>query len=271
MSFRFIIFVLLFVGSVFDAVAQDDTVEVSNMATTHIVFPSELKYVDISNKALVARIVDNGKNILAMKARAPFQFITTISVLESNGRLHTFYVRYNENPKELIYDIGKKFSVDSSKTTQLKPGEDADDSEQRGEPTESRLLGRPRQLYHIGDRNSGVGAYCENIFIHGDYMYFVFSISNRSQIRYEMSDASFVVESDRGARREVNMDKSLAAANRYGIQHVDPDGNRRFYYKIPKFTLDKKLVLRIYIYEERGARNLVLEMGADEVNKAVGW
>ena len=87
MSFRFIIFVLLFVGSVFDAVAQEDTVEVSNMATTHIVFPSELKYVDISNKALVARIVDNGKNILAMKARAPFQFITTISVLESNGRL----------------------------------------------------------------------------------------------------------------------------------------------------------------------------------------
>lgn len=86
-----------------------------------------------------------------------------------------------------------------------------------------------------------------------------------------MSDVSFVVENGRKSKRFVNMDKTLAVANSYGIQSVAPSGTRSFYYKIPKFTLDKKLVLRIYIYEERGARNLVLEMGADEVNKAMGW
>lgn len=271
MSFRFIIFVLLFVGSVFDAVAQEDTVEVSNMATTHIVFPSELKYVDISNKALVARIVDNGKNILAMKARAPFHFITTISVLESNGRLHTFYVRYNENPKELIYDIRQQLSAENDGVTKHLSEESSDSSWQSGEPTENGLLERSRHLYHIGDRNSGISAYCENIFVYDEYMYFVFSLSNKSQIRYEMSDVSFVVENGRKSKRFVNMDKTLAVANSYGIQSVAPSGTRSFYYKIPKFTLDKKLVLRIYIYEERGARNLVLEMGADEVNKAMGW
>jgi len=241
------------------------------MATTHIVFSSELKYVDISNKVLVARIVDNGKNILAMKARTPFQFVTTISILESNGRLHTYYVQYNENPKELIYDIRQQLSAENDGVTKPLSEESSDSSWQSGEPTENGLLERSRHLYHIGDRNSGISAYCENIFVYDEYMYFVFSLSNKSQIRYEMSDVSFVVENGRKSKRFVNMDKTLAVANSYGIQSVAPSGTRSFYYKIPKFTLDKKLVLRIYIYEERGARNLVLEMGADEVNKAMGW
>ena len=268
---KIIIVVLSLVISAFSALAQEDTIDVSNMATTHIVFSSELKYVDISNKVLVARIVDNGKNILAMKARTPFQFVTTISILESNGRLHTYYVQYNENPKELIYDIRRQFSTDNNGAVKPLSEETFDSSLQNGEPTENVLLERSRQLFHIGDRNSGISAYCENIFVYDEYMYFVFSLSNKSQIRYEMSDASFVVENGRKSRRAVNMDKTLAVANSYGVQSVEPSETRRFYYKIPKFTLDKKLVLRIYIYEEHGARNLVLEMGADEVNKAVGW
>lgn len=268
---KIIIIVLSLVISAFSALAQEDTIDVSNMATTHIVFSSELKYVDISNKVLVARIVDNGKNILAMKARTPFQFVTTISILESNGRLHTYYVQYNENPKELIYDIRQQLSAENDGVTKPLSEESSDSSWQSGEPTENGLLERSRHLYHIGDRNSGISAYCENIFVYDEYMYFVFSLSNKSQIRYEMSDVSFVVENGRKSKRFVNMDKTLAVANSYGIQSVAPSGTRSFYYKIPKFTLDKKLVLRIYIYEERGARNLVLEMGADEVNKAMGW
>lgn len=268
---RFITIVLFLMISAYSVAAQEDTIEVSNMATTHIVFSSELKYVDISNKVLVARIVDNGKNILAMKARTPFQFITTISILESNGKLHTYFVQYNENPEELIYDIRQRVYRDDYDAVQPMSNEVSDSLGQEGEPTERGLLERPRQLYHIGDRNSGISAYCENIFVYDEYMYFIFSLSNKSQIRYEMSDASFVVENGRKSRRAVNMDKTLAVANSYGVQSVESSGTRRFYYKIPKFTLDKKLVLRIYIYEERGARNLVLEMGADEVNKAVGW
>ena len=66
MMARFITIVLFLMISAYSVAAQEDTIEVSNMATTHIVFSSELKYVDISNKVLVARIVDNGKNILAM-------------------------------------------------------------------------------------------------------------------------------------------------------------------------------------------------------------
>ena len=127
--------------------------------------------------------------------------------------------------------------------------ESSDSSWQSGEPTENGLLERSRHLYHIGDRNSGISAYCENIFVYDEYMYFVFSLSNKSQIRYEMSDVSFVVENGRKSKRFVNMDKTLAVANSYGIQSVAPSGTRSFYYKIPKFTLDKKLVLRIYIYE----------------------
>ena len=82
-----------------------DTVYISTLSTTHIRFSSELKYVDLSNKVLSARIVEGSKDIVAVKAKEVFDFTTTMSCLESDGRLHTFIVAYEESPEVLIVDM----------------------------------------------------------------------------------------------------------------------------------------------------------------------
>lgn len=93
---------------------QVDTIKISNITTTHIRFSSEIKYVDLSNKVLAAKIVEGSRDIIALKAKEPFDFITTMSCLEANGAMHTYLVRFEEYPKQLVIEAGK--SVKSEET-----------------------------------------------------------------------------------------------------------------------------------------------------------
>lgn len=47
--------------------------------TTHVRFSSEIMYVDLSNKVLAAKIVEGNRDIIAIKAKEPFDFITCSS------------------------------------------------------------------------------------------------------------------------------------------------------------------------------------------------
>ena len=67
-----------------------DTLFISTTQVVHIRFGSELKYVNLGNKAIVAKIVDGSKDYVAVKAREPFDICTSMSCLESTGAMHTF-------------------------------------------------------------------------------------------------------------------------------------------------------------------------------------
>ena len=90
------------------ASAHTDTIRISNITTTHISFSSEIKYVDLSSRVLAAKIVDGRRDIIALKAREPFDFTTTMSCLEANGAMHTFLVQFEEYPKELVIEAGSR-------------------------------------------------------------------------------------------------------------------------------------------------------------------
>ena len=82
-----------------------DTVYVSSMYTTHIHFPTDLIYADLSNKQdLDAMIVDKSKDVLAVKARWPFQSTCNITSMESNGNLRSYILKYREHPASLVVD-----------------------------------------------------------------------------------------------------------------------------------------------------------------------
>ena len=47
-------------------------------------------------------------NILAVKAKCLFEDTTSISALESNGKMHTFIVAFEQYPKALVIDLRKE-------------------------------------------------------------------------------------------------------------------------------------------------------------------
>ena len=231
-----------------------DTVYISTMSTTHIRFSSELKYVDLSNKVLSARIVEGGKDIVAVKAKEAFDFTTTMSCLEADGRLHTFIVAYDERPKVLIMDMRR---------SPVRPGM-ADSG--RWTPDVTEVLDTlEREIYHIGDVAYDIKVLCENVIIKDDVTYIVLSVENGSAVSYSMSAPRFVIESKRKTKRGLVYEKQLFPKRTSGETVTAPETTSRMVFSFDKVTLVKGQVFRIYLYEDGGPRNFVVSFGVRDL------
>ena len=240
-----------------------DTVYISTLSTTHIRFSSELKYVDLSNKVLSARIVEGSKDIVAVKAKEAFEFTTTMSCLEADGGLHTFIVAYDERPKVLIVDM-RRSPVRPGMTDMTKPRvtdlvqEDLDEKV-------GVLDSLEREIYHIGDVAYDIKILCENVIIKDDVTYIDLSIENGSAVSYSMSSPRFVIESKRKTKRGLVYEKQLFPKHTSGETVTAPGTVSRMEFSFDKVTLVKGQVFRIYLYEDGGPRNFVLSFGVRDL------
>lgn len=311
----------VFLFCVFRAGAQSPgmrTIEIGTLSTTHVLFTSDLTYVDVSSpEVIAAKVVEASKNMLALKARKDFDYTTTISALEANGTMHTFYVRYNASPNELLIDtrVGDQ-SAGATFNTQVRPIEkesDSNVSETRtnesstltsgsgrrmrknkdadsGNPTQvtgvsvtgggsnfgrsnaptiEEVMRKDRGLYHVSDKCYALEASVVNVFAYSDLTYIVISLKNNSDIGYEAGDAQFTVESKKLSSKTLSTDKSIWPKSSFGTLSCPPRSETRIGYTIPKLTLQKNEVLKVYIYEKGGARNLFLTLDDKDINYSV--
>ena len=261
---RVILLAILLIAFVRVAMASTvDTVYISTKSTTHIRFSSELKYVDLSNKVLSARIVEGSKDIVAVKAKEAFDFTTTMSCLEADGRLHTFIVAYDERPEVLIVDM-RRSPVRPGMTDFIKP----EKGDLVGWAPDAKV-GVPdtleREIYHIGDVAYDIKVLCENVIIKDDVTYIVLSIENSSAVSYSMSSPRFVIESKRKTKRGLVYEKQLFPKHTSGETVTAPGTVSRMVFSFDKVTIVKGQVFRIYLYEDGGPRNFVLSFGVRDV------
>ena len=84
-----VIFLLGCLCSEIASAQAPDTLFISTSQTVHIRFASELKYVNLGDRVILAKIVDGSKDFVAVKAREAFDYCTTMSSLEATGASHT--------------------------------------------------------------------------------------------------------------------------------------------------------------------------------------
>jgi len=233
-----------------------DTLRICANYTTHIMFPSELKYVDISNQDLVlGAIVETSRDVLALRADVPFTTTLSVSALESNQTMHTFIVVYDDNPKELVHDLRR--------VTASVP--DRDGGAARNLLIED-VHGLPRRYWHLGDRQYGITAMCENVTVNNDMLYVTLSLDNSSGISYATEDAVFKIESRKTPKKGLAVNDRIMPKNRYGTLSAADGQTVRKTYSFSKFTLAKDQCLNIYIFETDGQRNLRISLGYRDVN-----
>ena len=258
---RILITAAAIIAAALSANAQVDTIKISNIATTHIRFSSEIKYVDLSNKVLAAKIVDGSRDIIALKAKEPFDFITTMSCLEANGAMHTYLVRFEEYPKRLVIEANK--SVKSEETaTPTAPA-----IQNRNTALEDALK-QPKSLYHIGSKGYGISIFCDNVFIKDDVMYVVLNIENKSATTYSLSEPRFSIESKKRTKRGLVYEKQLFPKNILGMEPIATNTQSRMVFSFDKISVLQGQVFRAYLYESGGTRNYVVTFSEKDINKA---
>jgi hypothetical protein len=257
---------------------RTDTLRVSDLFTTHIIFNTDLIYADLSNsQACAAKILEQSKNMMALKARSPFTTPLSVSALESNGAMHTYIVVFDENPDSLVYDMrqDRRPTPDSGdggaiKESKKKKGEtDVAGLYRRFDaPLLQDVVAAPQSLWHISTRQYSIEVTCTTTMSYSDITYMVFSIRNSSGVSYECPDATFVVESKKRSKRGVVYDRNIFPKSRYGTASCAPKQETRIGYSLDKVSLAKDQVLRVYFYEEGGQRELVLTIDARDINHA---
>lgn len=242
------------------AAAQTDTLRISAAYTTHIIFSTDLTYADLSNSSVVAaKIVEQNKNMLALKARNAFKEPTSVSALESNGVMHTWIVEYDPSPASLIIDTRAADATSKGGVSRTGHGD---------APVLSDVIGYRQGLFHLGETRYDISVLCENIYAYSDITYIVLSLKNDSGVSYSIGDATFVVESKKKSRRTVIFDKTLFPRSRYGSLSAAPGETARIAYSFDKMTLSDDQVLNIYFYETDGQRNLKLTVDTRDINRA---
>src|SRR5690606_880089 len=82
--------------------------EVTYNKTTHLLFPSPIRYVDLGSDYLTAGKAEDLGNVLRIKAAVKdFETETNFSVITKDGRFYSFDVIYNAYPDILSYDLSK--------------------------------------------------------------------------------------------------------------------------------------------------------------------
>lgn len=79
---------------------------VSDLKTTHLVFPQPVTYVDLGSSGIIAAKATGSENIVRVKAAAAGFGETNMTVLTTGGKLYTFVVNYQRSPKMLGLDLG---------------------------------------------------------------------------------------------------------------------------------------------------------------------
>ena len=241
-----------------------DTLFISTSQVVHLRFASELKYVNLGSRDIVAKIVDGSKDFVAVKAREPFGSVTSMSCLESNGSMHTFLVAYREHPSRL--DIDTRSTATSPEIPA--PGE-AESPFSFSSPLEiEELVSMKPELFHLGTRGYDIDILCENIFYKDDVLFLLISLKNGSAVSYSLSDPRFSVESKRRTKRGLQYEKAVFPRQAYGLGVTAPDATGKMVFTFDKVSLTRGQVFRIYFYERGGARNFVLTLGMNDVNKA---
>lgn len=96
-----------------------DTLEVSNLYTTYIQFPMDLKGVNYSDDENIRCALPlNSKKFIRICANKPFTRTSNLAILDAQGNLHTFYIKYKEEPETIHYY--KPYVIDKKEIQKIK-------------------------------------------------------------------------------------------------------------------------------------------------------
>ena len=227
-------------------------IEVTFQKTVHILFPSEVKYVDLGSFDIIADKAAGAENVVRIKAAVKgFEGETNFSVITADGCFYSFNVFYKDEPAQLSIEM-EDWLRDNPE------GGIAGDrmfvklKELGGETplVVNRIMytlykKNKRDIKHIGCKKYGIQTLLKGIYINNDLLYLHTSVRNRS-------DISFDIDYKRTAMQE-NFIEPVRTYNR--LMTVDGKATVRNVFVLPKLTLPDDKLLVVEIYEKGGARH----------------
>lgn len=247
----------------FDRMVPPYGLEVTYDKTTHIIFPSAVRYVDLGSPNLVAGKADGAENVIRVKAVVKnFRDETNMSVITESGSFYTFNVKYADEPLLLNVEM-KDFIHDGNKVNRPNNALDIYLEELGCEsPKLVQLINKSihkenrRHVKHIGCKAFGIQYLLRGIYTHNGLLYFHTQIRNSSNVPFEVDFVTFKIVDKKVMKRTAIQEQVIFPLRAYNYATmVAGNKEERTVFTLDKFTIPADKVLVVELNEKSGGRH----------------
>lgn len=260
----------------FDRMIPPYGLEVAYDKTTHIIFPSAVRYVDLGSPNLVAGKADGAENVIRVKAVVKnFRDETNMSVITESGSFYTFNIKYSDEPLLLNVEM-KDFIHDGSKVNRPNNALDIYLKELGSEsPKLVQLINRSihkenkRHVKHIGSKAFGIQYLLRGIYTHNGLLYFHTQVRNRSNVPFEVDFITFKIVDKKVMKRTAIQEQVIFPLRAHNYATVVA-GNKdeRTVFTFDKFTIPADKVLVVELNEKSGGRHQSFTVESEDIVRA---
>ena len=253
----------------FDRMVPPYGLEVTYDKTTHIIFPSAVRYVDLGSPNLVAGKADGAENVIRVKAVVRnFRDETNMSVITESGSFYTFNVKYADEPLLLNIEM-KDFIHDGSKVNRPNNALDIYLKELGSEsPKLVQLINKSihkenkRHVKHIGSKAFGIQYLLRGIYTHNGLLYFHTQVRNQSNVPFEVDFVTFKIVDKKVMKRTAIQEQIVFPLRAYNYATlVAGNKDERTMFTFDKFTIPAGKVLVVELNEKKRRASPVVHRG----------
>ena len=260
----------------FDRMVPPYGLEVTYDKTTHIIFPSAVRYVDLGSPNLVAGKADGAENVIRVKAVVRnFRDETNMSVITESGSFYTFNVKYADEPLLLNIEM-KDFIHDGSKVNRPNNALDIYLKELGSEsPKLVQLINKSihkenkRHVKHIGSKAFGIQYLLRGIYTHNGLLYFHTQVRNQSNVPFEVDFVTFKIVDKKVMKRTAIQEQIVFPLRAYNYATlVAGNKDERTMFTFDKFTIPAGKVLVVELNEKSGGRHQSFTVPSEDIVRA---
>jgi len=195
-----------------EARLQPYKMQVTYNKTSHLVFPSPIRYVDLGSDLLVANKAEPVGNVLRIKSAVrDFEDETNFSVITEDGKFYSFDVFYSSYPDALSYDLLKmQRSHERQYIADVLFEDLRGSSSSLAELIMENLYEKSSNtIKHISSRSYGIQFSVRALHVNDSKFFFTLEVKNSSNVSYEIDLVNFKIIDKKNLKRTVVQDKLL--------------------------------------------------------------
>ena len=249
-------------------VVEPYRVEVAFNKTLHILFPSEVVYVDLGSLDLIADKANGAQNVVRIKAaKQDFTEETNFSVITADGCFYSFTAVYSENPSQLNIEMEDWLHKDpysdfANRQMYIRLDELSGETPLTVNRIMYTILRRNvRDIKSVGSKRFGIEVLLRGVYVHGDLFYLHVSMRNRSKVAFDIDYIRFKICDKKTARRTAVQETFVNPVRVFDeIMRVDAEAMIRNVFVFRNITIPDDKVLVMEVYERNGGRHQRFEI-----------
>ncbi|MFR3216440.1 MAG: conjugative transposon protein TraN [Dysgonomonas mossii] len=237
--------------------------EVTFDKTVHIIFPTEISYVDLGSGNILAGKATGSDNVIRVKASVRgFETETNMAVITNDGSFYTFNVKYVDEPEKLNVEM-RDFMHDGEAVNRPNNALEIYMKELGYEsPKLVYLINRSiykndkRHIKHIGSKRFGIQYLLKGIYAHNNLLYLHTQIKNESNVPLDIDFIRMKIVDKKVPKRTAIQETVIYPIRAYNyLETVRGNRMERTVFVIDKITIPDGKQMVIELFEKNGGRH----------------